>query len=85
MLDQLALFGHHFVQLLELMLEMSNVRFELFEALGSFVSHGNHIAAIFSKVEPVTETYWLFVWFVYFVVQNFSCRFQSQLENPPPT
>ena len=67
-LDKLTLFGQHFIQLLHLMLQMREMRLEFFQALGNFVGHGKHFAAIFRKVEPATETDWLFVRFVYFVV-----------------
>ena len=50
-LKQFILPGHHAVQLLDLMFEMGNVRFELSDPLGDFICHGWILPAHCREVE----------------------------------
>lgn len=88
-LDEPALPRHHFVQLLHLMFEVREVRLKFFDAPGHFICHAGILRVISGKVEPAAETAaetdWLFAGFVYFVVQNFSCRPKLQFKSPAPT
>ena len=52
-LQQFVLPGHHVVQLLDLMFEMGDVRFEFFNPLGNFICHKNILPVRRPEVEAV--------------------------------
>jgi hypothetical protein len=46
-LKQFVLFGHHVIQLLDLMFKMRDVRFDTFESLQSFIVHTDEDSQFF--------------------------------------
>lgn len=52
-LDELALSGHHFIQLLDLMFEMREVGFKFFNPPGYFICHETILPVRWREVEAV--------------------------------